>query len=417
MTTKTTLIKSSNGEVIVPKTRSNWITRTNNANYEDNLIPITSKIKSGIIYDCIHSKNDTIHNITNLPNELPSVCSIRFKANGDYADGDTFLIHNTTYTVGNFTIEDNKITRFKNGAIAECDIDNSNRIVYLKSKLPLIIPYKPIDPPQFTYTGTYQTDIEADVGYKIKFLSSGTFTLLDPESISIDVFLVGGGGGGSVMYSSHSGSGGGGGYTKTLNQLNMLKNQKINISIGTGGIKGSSSGGNGGSGGNSVYASNIVNGGKGATSTYPGGDGGSGGASAYADVMASLNKPGPRGGDNGSNGGNSDVVGGKGQGTTTGEFGNKYGILYAGGGGAGGGYVSNISEPGQSGGYGGSGGGGKGGNGWNSPYYTGHGTNGTQNTGGGGGGCGTAASNQTQKYGGDGGSGIVIIRNTRTAIT
>ena len=85
---------------------------------------------------------------------------------------------------------------------------------------------------------------------------------------------------------------------------------------------------------------------------------------------------------------------GKGQGTTTREFGESTGTLYAGGGGAGG----NGSAQAK----GGSGGGGNGAWNGNQP------SSGAANTGGGGGGM---YSNLTNV--GKGGSGIVVIRNHR----
>ena len=48
----------------------------------------------------------------------------------------------------------------------------------------------------FTYTGNYQIISEDDSGnWKIKFLTSGTFTAMN--DVLIDIFAVGGGGGGN----------------------------------------------------------------------------------------------------------------------------------------------------------------------------------------------------------------------------
>lgn len=49
--------------------------------------------------------------------------------------------------------------------------------------------------PNFTYTGTYETVDDGDGNWRIKFLTSGIFTLLKPKQLLIDVFCVGGGGG------------------------------------------------------------------------------------------------------------------------------------------------------------------------------------------------------------------------------
>ena len=73
--------------------------------------------------------------------------------------------------------------------------------------------------PEFTYTGSYDLVAEAE-GWKIRFLTSGTFT---PKSnVTVDIFCVGGGGNGSsslreenvdtlhiVNYGAGGGSGGG----------------------------------------------------------------------------------------------------------------------------------------------------------------------------------------------------------------
>ena len=53
--------------------------------------------------------------------------------------------------------------------------------------------------PNFTYTGTYETVDDGDGNWRIKFLTSGIFTLLKPKQLLIDVFCVGGGGGGRCL--------------------------------------------------------------------------------------------------------------------------------------------------------------------------------------------------------------------------
>ena len=53
--------------------------------------------------------------------------------------------------------------------------------------------------PNFTYTGTYETVDDGDGNWRIKFLTSGIFTLLKPKQLLIDVFCVGGGGGVEVL--------------------------------------------------------------------------------------------------------------------------------------------------------------------------------------------------------------------------
>ena len=130
----------------------------------------------------------------------------------------------------------------------------------------------------------------------------------------------------------------------------------------------------------------------------PGGNGGSGGGGSN-----NANGAAGSGGSNGSNGfasaggsGTSPTNGGIGQGSTTREFGEAGGTLYAGGGGGGFG----NSDAGRAGGAGGGGTGG----GWSGPPAT----NGQPNTGGGAGGNGHLTGVIAA-----GGSGIVIIRNHR----
>ena len=221
--------------------------------------------------------------------------------------------------------------------------------------------------PKFTYTGTYEYIDDGGGNWRIKFLSSGVFTPL--KAMTIDVFLVGGGGGGR---SASSSGGGGGGYTHTERKME-IKPGSYPVVIGAGGDADSD-------GNPSTFNGLSANGGGAAyksDSSY-GGNGGSGGG-LWGN-----------GGSDGGNGASRYDRGGIGQGTTTREFGESTGDLYAGGGG--GSSTSSTKFPG------GAGGGGNGGA---------EITPGTPNTGGGGG-----AGNLGVPAAG-GGSGIVIIRNAR----
>lgn len=240
--------------------------------------------------------------------------------------------------------------------------------------------------PSYTYSGSHTLVKEGTYNWKLTLKSSGTlkFTHLGNCTGAVDVFLVGGGGGGS-------GCGGGGGYTKTEGGSIAL-NTDYSIVVGAGG-KGTSIGTAGGTGGTSSALGKSVNGGGGGTggaTGVKGGDGGSGGGGYGGNVAGGA------GGSNGGNGVSSANTGGTGQGSTTREFGSSSGTLYSGGGGG----------SGKPGGAGGSGGGGKGTHKDN--HATESGGNGGTNTGGGGGGY----SYYTTKPG-DGGSGIVVIRNKR----
>lgn len=260
----------------------------------------------------------------------------------------------------------------------------------------------------FTYTGEYNVRDDGVVELK----SSGTLVFL--SKAVIDLFLVGGGGGGSKGNTSYSngygGSGGGGGYTATYRGVSVSQNKQFEVTIGQGGAAGKKYSENAGNGGNtSVGSDYTVSGGRGATwisnvtsySTYgyhKGGNGGSGGATGL-DKSAN-------GGSDGSNGGgpSGNFQVGIGQGTTTREFGETTGKLYAGGGGGGYNDISRTT------GLGGEGGGG------NAGWYNERtkrmvpATAGTPNTGGGGGGSANRRTDSLDSTAAPGGSGIVCFR-------
>ena len=243
--------------------------------------------------------------------------------------------------------------------------------------------------PTYTYTGSSQLIDDGNGNWRIKFLTSGTltFTNLGTASSGIDVFLVGGGGG-----AGPHGGGGGGGYTATYKSITVATSQSYAIVVGAGGagVKGDNVPGDGGT--SSAFSKSAAGGragGRLVSSAY-GGAGGSGGGASCAK-LGLADTSGVVGGSNGSDGGStSHWSGGKGQRTTTREFGESSGTLYSGGGG---GYC----------GTGGSGGGGSAATVMNT-----NGVSGTTNTGGGGG-----AGKGSNISGGSGGSGIVVIRNHR----
>ena len=250
----------------------------------------------------------------------------------------------------------------------------------------------------FIYTGNCEVVDDSATGtgnWKIKFLTSGALTT--KVAIDVDVFLVGGGGGGQETAGIHGGSAGGGGYTQTYKNISISASQNQNIQIGSGGAGGGSSGSDGGQS-YFISTSYAANGGIGAALNKAGNGGSGGGCSGAADEKY----PGI-GGSDGSSGTTNNTLCtiGYGQGTTTREFGESSATLYAGGG-TGGQYRYN-SWPGPL--AGGAGGGGAGG-GYNSVA-----ADGVANTGGGGGG-GTPYYGVSVN-GGNGGSGIVIIRNAR----
>lgn len=242
--------------------------------------------------------------------------------------------------------------------------------------------------PEFTYTGDYAIVDDSDnpisdfanwkSNWKIRFLTSGTFTVtkLNGWDGQLDVFLVGGGAGGRSSDSANA-QGGGGGYTKTTKSIQIQPGTSYSIVVGSGGSANND-------GGKTSAFGESVNGGSGKN----GGSGGGGGG---------HNNNGGNGGSDGSDGNaGGNTPGGTGQGTTTREFGETGKRPYSGGGGGG---CYNFDQSDAHGGSGGSDGGGNGGTSRNETQ-----TAGTVNTGGGGGGG---------KTGKNGGSGIVIVRNYR----
>jgi len=209
--------------------------------------------------------------------------------------------------------------------------------------------------PRFSYTGTYTLIDDGSRNWRIKFLTSGTFT--SEKEITIDICCVGGGAG-SGKYAC-----GGGGYVKNYFGIVCQAGVSYPVVVGAGGAANY----NIQAGGMSYFALSgqyFANGG--ASSAYNiGGNGGSGGSGMNG-----------YGGSDGANGTGSSP--GTGQGTTTREFGEADGYIYAGGGGHLGGGVNGGATNGGSG---------------------------TPNTGGGGG----------YDCVGAGGSGIVVIRNQRAA--
>lgn len=233
--------------------------------------------------------------------------------------------------------------------------------------------------PDFTYSGEHAL-VEEDGGWKIRFLTSGTLTL--NKKATVDIFCVGGGGGGYKH--TNAGGGGGGGYTITKRKISLNAGEYV-ITIGDGGAATAA-------GGQTSFSDIAFADGGLPGSTNAGGNGGSGGGSA-GDGMTTKGGDGGYDGSDGESMGTDDI-GGTGQKTTTREFGEDAGTLYAGGGG-GGGMTINYNP-----GSGGAGGGGNGARQMNNA------TSGETNTGGGGGGSRNGAA-------GAGGSGIVIIRNAR----
>ena len=173
--------------------------------------------------------------------------------------------------------------------------------------------------PAYTYTGSHQLIDDGNFNWRLRLLTSGTLAfshLGSAESSGAQVFLVGGGGGAGGF-----GAGGGGGYTRTVT-VALATGTGYSIIVGAGGAAG------GNAGGDSSALGQTVSGGRGGGYNFAaGGDGGSGGGG----------RPYGPGGTDGGNGGTGTVgdargPGGSGQGSTTREFGLPTGTLYSSGG-------------------------------------------------------------------------------------
>ena len=214
-----------------------------------------------------------------------------------------------------------------------------------KYRNPVVKNYTPEIWPRYDYTGDNQLiKDDASLGnWRVKMTSSGIFENRGTEDLVVDLFIVGGGGGGGY---SIAGAGGGGGYTKTVKKITLKVGDRISVEIGAGGAPSEYFAGSGHDqgkqGGQTKFGEHSVSGGTGGQTSSSGtptgygvgGNGGSGGGGAgYSQ--------GGNGGIDGNSGGNAAVsggsggnggTGGTGQGSTTREFGEPGGEVYANGG-------------------------------------------------------------------------------------
>ena len=262
-----------------------------------------------------------------------------------------------------------------------------------------------------------------DVYLLERFTDPGSHTFVAPVSgsdfVLVEYLVVGGGGGGG--FGAFGGGGGAGGLLTNVGGAGLaVTAQAYEVTVGAGGAAATSRETEGSNGSDSVFSTVTSLGGGGAGSrNNPGGlTGGSGGGGSRMDGAAGSGTAGQgnnggTGSQSGGGGGGASQAGGNGSNANV-PYPNTEGFggagtassisgtstTYAGGGGAGGGASS---------GAGGVGGGGVGGT---STTYTGSGNaagNGVANTGGGGGG-GSETPGPNPAPGGDGGSGIVLIR-------
>lgn len=270
---------------------------------------------------------------------------------------------------------------------------------------------------KYEYTGVANYTESGTDDWELEFDSSGTFTPY--ETISVDIFAVGGGGGGSYgPVNNWTSAGGGGGRIFYQREITLQANQSYSIIIGAGGAGGTSSAKAGTDGGESTFM-------KGSTKLYTaaggsapiwssdstyvkGGSGGSGGAAPLKwSVITENIAAAKRGGENGGSGAYVSSAGATWSDCgghqwykmfdNTRKFRSNSGTLYASGGGHGGYNTGTYTI--------GAGGGGSGAGDGSSTSGT-RGSSGSANRGGGGGGGWNSA-------GGDGGSGVVIIRKAK----
>jgi len=246
------------------------------------------------------------------------------------------------------------------------------------------------------------------------------FTVSPLGNYSVEYLSIAGGGGGGSGYES-SGGGAGGFLTGTTNVVPGT-NYSVTIGGGGAGVPGTTIGWlnqRAASGTDSTFSSLVVSiggGGGASTSSGPGANGGSGGGGARGGTgglgtsgqgnpggvsyTGPPNYGGAGGGGASASGSNGGATGGGAGGAGSASSMSGSTTYYAGGGGG-------CVYAGGSGGPGGTGGGGPGGAGYTSP-----GTPGTTNTGGGAG-AGGGDDNQSPSYaraGGNGGSGLIIVR-------
>lgn len=183
----------------------------------------------------------------------------------------------------------------------------------------------PIMGTDFTWTGGDNTCMvleDGDGNWRIKFLSSGTFTPL--KNMVIDVFLVGGGGSGATV--DHNSwkalLGGGGGYTQTTKSVVLVAGTAYPVVVGAGATAANKQAGT-----SSAFGASAAGGFSGGESNTSAGYGGSGGARGSGSY--SNGTPYYAGATDGADGASNT---GSGQGTTTREFGELTGALYSTGG-------------------------------------------------------------------------------------
>ena len=177
----------------------------------------------------------------------------------------------------------------------------------------------------YTYSGSHEKIDDGSGNWRIKFKSSGTlkFTNLGKWDGKLDVFCVGGGSaGGSGSWDAGNGYGkaGSGGYTKTQKSIQVTANTAYSIVIGAGGQSAFAPGGSTSALGVTANGGTKLGGGSGG-----GAYGNAPGEQRRLKTAATATRRTPPTSESTHWGSP-----GKGQGTTTREFGESTGTLYAG---------------------------------------------------------------------------------------
>lgn len=330
--------------------------------------------------------NGTVLYWTNEGNSIATDFSDGVNAGQVTINNDTATIQRTLAEDGLLEGSESLVIALRTGSIYGPIVALAPSVLVYDTSVPMVATGGVI-----TYSGSYKIH---------------TFTVADTFAVGsnpkpLDIFVVAGGGGGGGGYGGTcAGAGGGAGGVIALNGIANATGSYTVLVGASGG--GGAQGRRGAQGGDSVFSSyTAVGGGGGGSDTAnptqrTGGSGGSGGGSVYAAAVGS----GTTGqGYLGGGGAGCYGYGGGGGGGWQGKGGNNGGSLSntPGGGGAGGYYgISGSSLPYAYGGAGGTGG---------ATAVT-KGANGPANTGYGGGGSDRNCNN----YGGNGGSGIVIVR-------
>lgn len=296
MSTLAKNLKDSNGNVILPKTRSEQVYRPDNTSVETTLSSLSTKVdgveavdKSAIIYNCTHTKSGTVHQLsfTNLPTSATqNLLHLSFTATADFVAGDTFTVNGAEYSplLSNMSAPPANI--FKNGALVSMDINISTKKCFFKLGGGSTGPSEDNPPAADTYQKL------------IVFPSSSTWVV--PETNWYQIFAIGtaangsaGGGGsrGNFNYERNgtggNGGAGGGGGGSAVSCLFLKKDTSIPItvtdSVSSFGSYLSATGGSGSVGG-TANGGNVtnVNGSAGTSGTsYNGMSGGNGGKGGY----------------------------------------------------------------------------------------------------------------------------------------